>query len=274
MNTLACDQFRELVGQLVQVCPETETHDSETTVNEVSALVAWLDQTFESMALEAGAIPIVSSDRIEKSVLEAAGFFESFSEEKLIDVRDGQTRTPAVCYQCYPRLSDQEIDELNLWTCAAKCGRNEGCPELGRFQTFHMREIVLIGSAHQVREERERWMNKIAELARALGLQVDLRPAADCFFASEAGRGQKLLQQIKGLKFELQLCADGPGRNMAIASFNLHETFFASRFRMKLRDGSDAYSGCVAFGLERWALALALQLGPAQAFALAREKAA
>jgi seryl-tRNA synthetase len=274
MNTLACDQFRELVGQLVQVCPETETHDSETTVNEVSALVAWLDQTFESMALEAGAIPIEGSDRIEKSVLEAAGFFESFSEEKLIDVRDGQTRTPAVCYQCYPRLSDQEIDELNLWTCAAKCGRNEGCPELGRFQTFHMREIVLIGSAHQVREERERWMNKISEFARALGLQVDLRPAADCFFASEAGRGQKLLQQIKGLKFELQLGADGPGRNMAIASFNLHETFFASRFRMKLRDGSDAYSGCVAFGLERWALALALQLGPAQAFALAREKAA
>ena len=50
----------------------------------------------------------------------------------------------------------------------------------------------------------------------------------------------------------------------------VHETFFSRRFGFSLEDGTDAYSGCVAFGLERWALALAVTLGPNEAFRLVR----
>ena len=72
---------------------------------------------------------------------------------------------------------------------------------------------------------------------------------------------------MKGLKFELRVSSDGPCAGLAIASFNLHETFFARRFGLQLRTGSEAYTGCIAMGLERWALALIQKQGPDRAFA-------
>lgn len=255
--------------QLPLVCPGIDAGDFVVVQAGLAALTAWLDESFKRMALEAGAKEIEASDRIERSILERAGFFESFSAEKLVDGNDFGARSPAICYQCYPHLSGYELDDLGLWTCAAECGRNEDQEEIGRFRIFHMREIVVVGSARRVRDEREAWISKISHFAQSLGLNVALHHAADCFFATEESRGRRLLQQVKGLKFELQVAADGPCAGLAIASFNLHETFFARRFGLQLRSGSDAYSGCIAFGLERWALALAHQLGPSQAFALA-----
>jgi hypothetical protein len=274
MTMAAFDPLGALAEQLVHARPEIEIKDPAALQGELSALVRWLDHVFEGMALEAGAERIDASDRIEQSILERAGFFESFPAETLVDLHDRRAQTPAVCYQCYPRLSERALDHLGLWTCAARCGRNEKHPGIGRFRTFSMREIVLLGSAQQVRDERARWMEKISDFARSLEINVELRSAADCFFATEESRGRRLLQQVKGLKFELQASGDVLGSGMAIASFNLHETFFARRFRLKLRDGADAYSGCIAFGLERWTLAIALQLGPKRAFALAKEKVA
>jgi hypothetical protein len=56
---------------------------------------------------------------------------------------------------------------------------------------------------------------------------------------------------------------------MAIASFNNHETFFGEAFSISLaRYGhptsdraTPAWSGCVAFGIERWLLALLVEHG-------------
>jgi hypothetical protein len=88
---------------------------------------------------------------------------------------------------------------------------------------------------------------------------VNLAPAQDPFFVGET-RGKKLLQQIKGLKYELT--APGLlGMDVPVASFNLHERFFTSRFDVTLAGGEPAYSGCVAFGIERWCMALLAQHG-------------
>ena len=115
-------------------------------------------------------------------------------------------------------------------------------------------------------------MDRILAFALALHLLVQLDPATDSFFAGGEARGRKLLQQIKGLKFELRAQMDAKATQLAIASFNLHETFFSRRFGFRLHDSPDAHSGCVAFGLERWALALALTLGPDQAFSLIEQE--
>ena len=115
-------------------------------------------------------------------------------------------------------------------------------------------------------------MDRIFAFAQSLQLAVQLDPATDSFFTGGEGRGRKLLQQMKGLKFELRAQMDTENAPLAISSFNLHETFFSRRFGFRLADGSDAYSGCVAFGLERWALALALTLGANQAFSLVEQE--
>jgi hypothetical protein len=110
------------------------------------------------------------------------------------------------------------------------------------------------------------------EFAKSFNMIVQLEPATDSFFGGEEARGRKLLQQIKQLKHELHAQVGAEGTQLTISSFNLHETFFSRRFGFQLADGMDADSGCVAFGLERWALALALTLGPNPAFRLINQE--
>jgi hypothetical protein len=135
-----------------------------------------------------------------------------------------------------------------------------------------MREIVLVGPAAWVRERRQEWMDQILAFARSINMMVEIEPATDSFFGGGEARGRKLLQQIKQLKYELRARVDAQGTQLAISSFNLHETFFSHRFGFRLADGTDAYSGCVAFGLERWALGLAMTLGPDAAFKLVEQE--
>jgi seryl-tRNA synthetase len=69
------------------------------------------------------------------------------------------------------------------------------------------------------------------------------------------------MQQAGALKHELQMAVDAAGRSIAVASFNHHRDFFGTRFAISAPDGSPAHSGCVAFGLERWVLAVFAQHG-------------
>ena len=117
-----------------------------------------------------------------------------------------------------------------------------------------MREAVFVGSSDWVSAERHAWMDRVSAFAASIGIAGTLETATDTFFGSE-GRGRRLIQQLKNLKYELRVDAGSAGR-LAVASFNLHETFFTSRFGIgPMADGSQAVSGCVAFGLERWTLA-------------------
>jgi len=67
----------------------------------------------------------------------------------------------------------------------------------------------------------------------------------------------------EGLKREFTSRLDG--HDIALASINRHEDFFASAFRITLANGGPAHSFCVAFGLERLTAAGLLTWGPDQA---------
>jgi hypothetical protein len=231
------------------------------------ALVDWVDSKVVEFAIKAGASELPVSRLINRSVLERAGYFESFPAS-IVEESDGGCMPPATCYHCYAKLAATSLPEPSICTCIARCRRNEGKEESGRLQAFTMREIVFVGSAAWVRERRQEWMDRILAFAQSLHLVVLLNAATDSFFAGGEARGRKLLQQIKGLKFELRAQMDAKGTLLALSSFNLHETFFSRRFEFHLAGGMEAHSGCVAFGLERWALALALTLGPNEAFRL------
>jgi hypothetical protein len=242
-----------------------------TLGSRMSALVNWLDSKFVAFAADAGAAELPVSRFIERSVLERAGYFESFPASGVVEESAGYCLPPATCYHCYARLASTCLDEPGVWRCIARCCRNEQKEQLGRLRTFTIREIVLVGPAAWVRQRRQEWMDRILAFAHAMNMRVKLEPATDPFFLGE-NRGRKLLQQLKQLKCELSAPLNREGTPLAISSFNLHETFFSRRFGFRLADGSDAYSGCVAFGLERWALALTLQLGPDVAFRLVEQE--
>src|SRR5438132_297668 len=87
----------------------------------------------------------------------------------------------------------------------------------------------------------------LAESFRRLGIGGGFRPATDAFFLPSS-RGARLMQQLKGLKREFTCPLDG--HDIALASINRHEDFFARAFRIRLASGQPAHSFCAAFGLE------------------------
>jgi seryl-tRNA synthetase len=123
-----------------------------------------------------------------------------------------------------------------------------------------MREIIVLGTRSQVEDVRQALIGRVADLVTALDLDASIDAATDPFFAA-GDEGRRLMQQAAALKHELQMPVDATGRTIATASFNHHHDYFGTRFLITLPDGSTAHSGCVAFGLERWVLALFAQHG-------------
>jgi seryl-tRNA synthetase len=163
---------------------------------------------------------------------------------------------PAVCYNTYAAHAHSVIASPVLMTAQGTCWRHEGgrFAALERGWAFTMREIVCIGEEHDVKEFLVRSVERVSALQRALGLDCELAAATDPFFAPTA-RGRAALQRIKGLKHEL-VFRFPDGQSLAIASFNDHELFFGDAFVISLPDGKPVWSGCVAFGLERWLMAI------------------
>jgi seryl-tRNA synthetase len=234
-----------------------------------AALCRYFDDRFLRMAQDAGATECRFPAVVSEATLARAGYFEAFPDGATA-VATGEPRCwlpPAVCYHAYEMLAGTELTQPTRLTAAQSCFReaDRRAHTPGRLWEFTMREVMFLGHPEWVREERERWSGRIHGFARELGLAGMLEPAADPFFGA-IGRGKRLLQQVKGLKYELRVdMADGA---LAVASFNLHETFFADRFAITLEGGTPAHSGCVAFGLERWALAFLHHRGAAAAEAL------
>lgn len=226
-----------------------------------ATLYADLDAEFERLALDAGARPLAAGPTIARQTLERAGFFEAFSDRAVPAGRSGDLLAPAACYHVYDALRGQRLGSGSITTLVTGCGRREAREpgDASRLERFHMREIVFVGEAGWVSARRDEWMGTVAAVARARGLVTTMEPAADTFFG-EPGRGRRLMQQLKQLKFELRADAGPPG-SIALASFNLHEAFFTSRFDIAMAGGSPAHSACVAFGLERWTLACLAALG-------------
>lgn len=211
---------------------------------------AWFDAQFERLAAECGAEAMTAASTIRREVLERCSHFDSFPGLAIAASSPDEFHAPAACYHVYPRFEGQALAAPRLVTLVAACGRNEGASSPGRLRHFGMREIVFIGPPAWVSRTRDEWMNRISAFAATVGLTTSLEPATDTFFG-DPGRGRRLIQQLKTLKYELRTNAG----ELALASFNLHEAFFTSRFHITMADGSPAASGCAAFGLERWALA-------------------
>ena len=163
---------------------------------------------------------------------------------------------PAVCYHVYDALADRTVGDETIVTAQGTCWRHEGArlAALERGWAFTMREIVCVGSERVVRDFLARGRAHVTAFAACLGLDAEMATATDPFFAP-TGRGKALLQAVKELKQEL-LLPHGPAQRLAAASFNDHGTFFGEAFAMALPDGTPAHTACVAFGVERWLLAV------------------
>jgi seryl-tRNA synthetase len=165
--------------------------------------------------------------------------------------------SPAACYPVYPLVASRgpvPADGL-LFDVACDCFRHEPSKDLDRLQSFRMREYVCVGAPEAIGDFRQRWMTRASKIADRLGLTYRIDQASDPFF----GRGGKVLaisQVEQSLKFELLIPVRSAEAPTACMSFNYHRDHFGTTWGIDTEAGEVAHTGCVAFGIDRLALAL------------------
>jgi len=156
----------------------------------------------------------------------------------------------AACYHVYFHLRDQSLSAPHYITTAAQCFRNEDeWAGLARLWAFRMREIVCLGSAETVNGFLAAMKDTLQRFLAAIGLPCELQVATDPFYDRRGPRA--VMQVLAPVKYEFLY-----GGSIAIASANFHRNFFGEKCNIRTADGAFAFSGCVAFGIERWMHAL------------------
>ena len=164
---------------------------------------------------------------------------------------------PAACYPVYPLAAERgPVPQAGLiFDVACDCFRREPSSDIDRFQSFRMREYVCIGTPEQIQSFRGEWVERAKGVADVLGLTYRVDLASDPFF----GRGGQLvaISQIEqALKFELLVPIKSEEQPTACMSFNYHREHFGHTWGLKTQDGEEAHTGCVAFGMDRLAVAM------------------
>lgn len=163
--------------------------------------------------------------------------------------------TPAACYHFYIELQGQKLEKTRFYTTKCTCFRREDYYErLRRQWNFSMREIVCVGESSDVESFTARMQKRIESFCASIELPVRWESATDPFF-NPTENPKYLMQKLDPVKNELIY-----GNDLAIASTNLHRNYFGDAFEIKCK-GLDAFSGCAAFGVERWLAAVVDHFG-------------
>lgn len=165
--------------------------------------------------------------------------------------------SPAACYPVYPIAASRGLLPTGglRFDVAADCFRREPSRLLDRLQSFRMREYVCIGTPDDVSAFRERWMHRARAIASDLGLAFRIEQASDPFFG-RVGQIKAVSQKQQSLKFELLIPLRSQEQPTACMSFNYHRDHFGTTWGIADADGAPAHTGCVAFGMDRLALAM------------------
>lgn len=121
-----------------------------------------------------------------------------------------------------------------------------------------MRELVCIGTADEIKAFLASTQERVTDFFERIRLPIDWQNATDPFF--NPSRNPKFLtQKLDPVKTEMVF-----QDSLAIGSVNFHRNYFGEGFDIQ-RDGHEAYSGCVAFGGERWLYAWLAEFGTNEA---------
>lgn len=231
--------------------------------------VARLEEEMIQWGRELGARELLPDPVIPLDALSRAGYLTSFPGRAVTvgeaTGSDELALPPAACLHCYADLADRKLDGSPLvFAVRNRCARGDETldAEHGRLRDFSMREIVIVGTAEEADRARRALMRRTQTYLTRLDLSATIEIATDPFHIP-GDRGKLAVQRLRALKYELRLPV--AGETIAVASFNYHEDHFGRAFGISLRDGSPAHTACVAFGLERWELAVREQRDAASA---------
>ncbi|WP_216839046.1 amino acid--[acyl-carrier-protein] ligase [Caulobacter sp. S45] len=165
--------------------------------------------------------------------------------------------TPASCYPVYPIAAARGVvpETGYLFDVACDCFRREPSRDIDRLQSFRMREYVCVADPARIQSFREHWIERAKGLADRLALPYVVEVASDPFFG-RAGQMMAASQKMQELKFELLIPVLSEDKPTACMSFNYHQDHFGKTWDLRDAAGEPSHTGCVAFGMDRLAVAL------------------
>jgi seryl-tRNA synthetase len=172
------------------------------------------------------------------------------------------TMNPSTCYHCYEGLQDETLEgEGIVVTAISKCHRFESKnhSDFGRLLDFSMREIIFVGKPDFVKENRLKSIDYLKELAEEWNVDSFMEIANDPFFTNDF-QTKASFQRNQEMKYELRLTVPYQNKSIACSSVNFHSNTFGNAFNIKMGK-RNAVTGCVGFGIERWAFAFLAQYG-------------
>jgi len=153
--------------------------------------------------------------------------------------------TPAACYHFYIQFQGEQLESPRFVTTRATCFRREAYySPLERQWSFSMREIVCLGTADEVKQFLKQYQDRVDRFFTRIGLPVEWKDATDPFF-NPSRNPRYVLQKLDPVKTEMVYQT-----GLAIGSINFHRNYFGEAFQIS-RESKEAFSGCVAFGVER-----------------------
>ena len=222
--------------------------------------------------------PVMSRRQVEKS-----GYLKSFphflgcvsclagEESHIREAVDrheaGEDWTPALSSADLVLARRPAIRSIRLWRAAAKSRRRDSVrrglrllpprtvEDAGPAAIVSHARICLHRHARQIDAFRRRWMKLAEGFAGRLGLSWRIDYASDPFFG-RVGQLMAVSQVEQALKFELLIPVHSTEKPTACMSFNYHRDHFGTTWNIHTGSGEVAHTGCVAFGIDRLALAL------------------
>lgn len=235
---------------------------------EGTRLLQQLDNKFMSFVQDIKHVEIQIPSIINGEVLERCGYFQTFPQHltmvyplqniernkdnvKNSSLGKGYYLTPAACVHIYPMMEKNFKEEL-CYTTLESVYRYEN----GNFQNperlweFTVREFVFVGTKNFVVSMLENMKIEALNLARSYFPEAEINGAHDNFYPSHENKIKSKIQIANHLKDELLV--EFNNRKIAIASFNYHNFHFSKAFNFD--QNGEIVTGCVGFGMERWAL--------------------
>lgn len=162
--------------------------------------------------------------------------------------------TPAACYAVYAQLESTTVDAMQTHAVLATCYRHEPSDDPMRLRSFRMQEFVAVGDADECVAYADEWVERAGLFLDSIGLPTNVEVATDPFFGRFSGLAASI--QVKNESKRERVWSSLAGTATALMSANCHGDHFGSTFSIDGREGAVAHSACVAFGLDRIAVAL------------------
>lgn len=168
-------------------------------------------------------------------------------------------QNPSTCFHFFKKRGNKNISNNEIVTAITKCGRFESKnhKEITRLREFFLREFIFIGSKKFVDHTRVKTLDVFKKLILNFEIPGTMQSANDPFFTQSHNLKSSYQKKLK-MKYEYK--ANIQKSEFAIFSSNYHGLNFSKNFKIK-RNSKFIHSGCIGYGLERFAYAFFGQHG-------------